>query len=160
EPLASNAPALGFDLGSQAGRLAALEAARDSGKSSVSERITLIQGGVNKDGFLAFAPVYRTVGPGESVEQRRDTLLGFALGVFRYADLVQLALRGYDLSTTQIWLLDETEPAHPVLLYTNSKGPPSSLQLDERGLFGGTTTLGSHSVLNVGGRRWALQTAP
>jgi PAS domain S-box-containing protein len=160
EPLAGNEPAIGFDLGSHPGRHAALDAARVSGKTSVSERITLVQGGENSDGFLAFTPVYRTTQAGEGAGQPRGDLAGFALGVFRFADVVRQALRGYDLAGTHLWLLDETDPAHPVLLYTNGSEAPFALELQELGLFGGTATLGNRATLEVGGRHWVLQTAP
>ena len=58
-PLKGNEKALGFDLGSNAVRLAALEKARDSGELVVSGRIKLVQETGNQYGVLAFLPRYR-----------------------------------------------------------------------------------------------------
>jgi CHASE1-domain containing sensor protein len=57
EPLAGNEPALGFDLGSNPARLAALENATDTGQPVATERLTLVQETGAQAGFLVFIPV-------------------------------------------------------------------------------------------------------
>jgi CHASE1-domain containing sensor protein len=58
EPLEGNQKALGFDLGSNATRLAALNDAGLSGKEVASARITLVQETGEQYGFLIFIPIY------------------------------------------------------------------------------------------------------
>jgi PAS domain S-box-containing protein len=160
EPLAGNELALGFDLASHPGRLAAMTAAHDSGEVSFTERVSLVQGGQNRDGFLAFMPVYGNSQPHGSVEQRRSSLAGFVLGVFRLADLMATAFRGHDLAGVNLWLIDETDPANSVVIYANNAQAPSAFESSERGLFGGTSVIGNRFRLAIGGRRWILETAP
>ena len=81
EPLVGNEAALGFDLASSPTRLAALEKARDTGTVVASAKISLVQGGGARPGVLIFAPIYRTGTPTQSVENRRESLEGYALAV-------------------------------------------------------------------------------
>ncbi len=90
EPYKGNEAALGFDLGSNPSRLAALEKARDSGQLTASAKINLVQSG--KTGILIFNPVYRRGTPSHNVEQRRQNLIGFALGVLQIDEVVDEAL--------------------------------------------------------------------
>ena len=91
ESLAKNAPALGFDVGSEPIRRAALEKARDSGQPNATAPIRLAQETGSQTGFVVFFPIYR--GPVETEEQRRENLSGFATAVFRIGDLIESTLR-------------------------------------------------------------------
>ncbi len=62
EPLAGNEAAVEFDLGSNAARRAALEAAGKSGEMIATARIKLVQGAGDQFGILMFRPVYRKKG--------------------------------------------------------------------------------------------------
>ena len=81
-PLRTNEKAIGFDLGSNPARLAALERARDTGRPSVTERIKLVQEVGADFGVLLALPVYRRGASTRTVEDRRASLRGFALVVF------------------------------------------------------------------------------
>ena len=91
ESLAKNAPALGFDVGSEPVRRAALGQARDSGEPTATAPIRLAQETGSQSGFLVFFPIYR--GPTETVELRQENLSGFATAVFRIGDLIEMTLR-------------------------------------------------------------------
>ena len=91
ESLTKNAPALGFDVGSEPQRLAALEKARDKGEPIATAPIRLAQEPGSQRGFVVFEPVYR--GAPVNAQERRDSLLGFATAVFRVGDLVEMSLR-------------------------------------------------------------------
>ncbi|PCI36720.1 MAG: hypothetical protein COB53_08625 [Elusimicrobia bacterium] len=88
EPLEGNEQAVGYDLGSEASRRAALEAARDSGEIFVSRPMEMVELNAENLGILIFQPVYRTGTIPGTVEQRRKELLGFVLGVFRINQLI------------------------------------------------------------------------
>ena len=118
EPLSGNERALGFDLASNAVRLAALEKARDTGNMVISGRIRLVQETGESFGFLAFLPVYAGDAPPESVDGRRRRLTGFALGVFRVADMVESTLaKRTRPSGLDLYLFDNDAPVDSRLLY-------------------------------------------
>lgn len=91
ESLAKNAPALGFDVGSEPVRRSALERARDSGLAAATAPVRLAQERGGQSGFVVFLPIYR--GPAATVDERRASLTGFATAVFRIGDLIELTLR-------------------------------------------------------------------
>ena len=132
EPLEGNEAALGFDLGSNPTRLAALEKARDTGKIVVSGRITLIQETGSQFGILVFGPVYAPGTIPSNKEDRRNSLQGFVLGVFRIGDVITTALVGQDIREEfrddaheinidylDIALFDISAPAESQLLYSS-----------------------------------------
>ena len=94
EPQQGNQAALGYDLGSNPARLAAIEAARDSGEPKATEPITLVQETQSQAGFLIYVPVYDRALPQDGVEQRRMAFRGVVLGVFRTGDLLDAVLAG------------------------------------------------------------------
>jgi len=90
ESLEKNAAALGFDVGSEPRRRHALERARDTGLPMATEPIRLTQESGSQQGFILFQPIYQ--GPVATVEERRQSLQGFATAVFRIGDLVEMSL--------------------------------------------------------------------
>ncbi len=70
---------LGFDMFSEPLRRAAMEAARDSGRITISERLQIVPGDQDPSmsGFLIFEPVYRHGAVPGTVAQRRAELIGF-----------------------------------------------------------------------------------
>jgi signal transduction histidine kinase len=114
EPITSNEAALGYDLASDETRRIALETARDTGKTAATGRIQLVQEITeNQYSFLVFVPVYR-----ESVStlaSRREAILGYVLGVFRVADVVEESLQDLDYDIN-FYVLDQTaRPAEQLL---------------------------------------------
>ncbi|CUW41076.1 Signal transduction histidine kinase [Magnetospirillum sp. XM-1] len=87
EPVASNRPALGFDLASQPIRRLALERGRDKGVPEATGRITLVQEHGGQYGVLILAPVFGREGPADA-ESNRRSLTGYISGVFRLGDLI------------------------------------------------------------------------
>jgi signal transduction histidine kinase len=146
EPLEGNAAALGFDLNSDPCRRGALEQARDTGQPVATLPVRLAQAHGEEAGFLVLWPVYATAnGSAPSTPpERRRALHGFAVAVFRVADLVsdvfqELKRRGIEAR------LHDDRPDGP-LLY----------QSGEAGEAGG----GAVTWLTVANRRWAIVFAP
>ena len=81
-PLAGNRPALGLDLGTEAARRRAVEAARDTGQAQITARITLVQDSGGSPGFLLLVPVYRLGAPVATVAQRRTALRAWIYAPF------------------------------------------------------------------------------
>jgi len=156
EPTGGNLRAVGFDIATNADRRQAMVNARNTGKITVSGRIDLVQGGT---GVLAIAPVHYAR-PSDTAEVRQEAFGGFALGVIRLADITASALSADGHGEVQAWLIDETDPAEPVILAANTDAPPAAFRLVERGLFGRQGLLGIRRPIEAGGRHWVLQVAP
>ncbi len=88
EPLPGNRPVLGVDLAANPVRRAAMELARDSGGMIASGAVTLLQPQGGRLGFLIFRPVYQNMGIPPDTSSRRQQLRGYAVGVFRIAELM------------------------------------------------------------------------
>lgn len=106
EPLASNEAALGYDLASDETRRMALEQARDTGAIAATGRVQLVQETTkNQYGFLVFVPIYRT--SASTPAARREAIVGYVLGVFRVADVVEESLQDLDYNI-DFYILDQT----------------------------------------------------
>jgi len=122
EPYAGNEAALGLDLGSNPARLATLQQARDSGELTASGKLRLVQETGEQAGILCVLPVYRNNKPANTLEQRRENLLGFIVGVLRVGDLVQTILAHLQESHINLQILDNSMPhAAKHLLYSNAE---------------------------------------
>lgn len=160
EPMQGNEKAFGFDLASNQTRLESLRKARDSGKKVATARITLVQETGEQYGFLVFDPIYRHGAIVESVEQRRENLLGFALGVFRIGDMLNQMLKTVQKKNIDVYLFDESAKEGQQFLH--------SLRFQEentgQGLGGVESTkdalqeqLMASQLFTVGGRSWRIQ---
>ncbi len=84
-----NQEAIGYDMFSDPVRNKAMSLARDTGMLAASGKVTLVQE-IDEDvqaGFLIYAPVYEGGKLPETVEERREKLLGFFYSPFRTDDL-------------------------------------------------------------------------
>ena len=84
-PEEGNRAAIGFDLGSDPVRRAALEEALRNGFATASEPVTLVQETANQKGMLIFRPVF--------VGTERLEPLGLALTVLRLGDVLKTAIQ-------------------------------------------------------------------
>ncbi|MDE2594328.1 MAG: CHASE domain-containing protein, partial [Burkholderiales bacterium] len=76
EPRASNLPAWGYDIGSETVRRQGVREAVRSGELTLSRRVTLVQDGLKRPGFLLFMPVYRPGAPVATPDEREAALVG------------------------------------------------------------------------------------
>ncbi|MCH8238237.1 MAG: CHASE domain-containing protein, partial [Proteobacteria bacterium] len=154
EPFAGNEAAFGFDLASEPKRLRALEKARDSGRMVATKRITLVQETKDQYGFLVFQPVYRVDAPTVTVEDRRENLKGFTLGVFRIGDIVEssLAQINEDSLETDFFIFDQSASLENRLLYPKSSEFKSRKEI--------TSPYCLDRPLRVGGRQWLVTACP
>ncbi len=86
-----NQRAFGYDMFSEPVRNIAMSRARDSGKSAISGKVTLVQE-TEKDvqaGFLMYAPLYRPDSWPLTVESRRAALVGWVYAPFRMNDFMR-----------------------------------------------------------------------
>ena len=79
----TNRPALGFDMYSETARRTAMDRAIDSGQPEMTSRILLVQGGDNRiPGLNLYQALYRKGAPTDTVEQRREAVIGFVYAPF------------------------------------------------------------------------------
>jgi len=81
EPLSGNETALGFDLGSNPTRLAAINKCIKSEQLVATSRVKLVQEKNHQNGLLVFSPI-----------KKKNEIIGFGLGVYRIKDLITNAL--------------------------------------------------------------------
>lgn len=150
EPYVGNERALGFDRGSNATRLAALDHARASGREVATARITLVQESGEQYGFLIFIPIYLDGAAPETVAAREADLTGFGLGVFRMGDVVASALAGDQDSASpiEIHVFDKSAPVGSRLLY-----PKTSVAEDSGDL---QASLRNEALLQFATRDWLI----
>lgn len=145
EPYTGNVNALGFDLGSEKKRLKTLQRAADSGQPTVSEPITLVQGEKKSRGLLFFHPVYLNGKPIDTLEQRRENLAGFALGVHLVDKLIQATTNGVSSNKFDLNIHDTTFGIRKPI-YANGDVNLNNI------LF--------RKELPIGGRTWMLEASP
>ena len=156
EPFEGNEAAFGFDLASNPKRLEALNRARDTGEAVATARITLVQETGDQYGIIVFDPIYRSGEPADTVEERRENLTGFGLGVLRLGDLIDAALRERDVDhsyeTIDMFVFDVSAPAGAQLLYPKSAsaGRREDVVLERC----------VDTPIEVGGRDWLIAQCP
>ena len=145
EPLERNALALGYDLDSDPHRRASLEKARDAGLPVATAPLHLAQEAAAGPGLLVLQPVYHGRSP-KDVEARRRQLAGYAVAVFRVADLVGRVFEALHSRGIEASLHDQSRDGEQLF------GSPSS--------GGALTGRESETSLEVAGRRWTVVFAP
>lgn len=110
-----NRKAIGADSWSDAERRKTLEAARDSGETRITGKITLVMDKAeeNRPGFLMYQAVYRNGELPATREERRQKLLGFVVAPFRIGAL-----------TDQIYAANTIDIALRIIDVVSSTGDP------------------------------------
>lgn len=117
EPLTGNEAALGYDLGSEAVRRAALEAALATGLPTATDPLALVQGQADEPGVLVFVPVYEGEG---------RTLRGLVLAVFHPETFLRSALfAGPDADATAVVEMYQIEAGQPARALAASWSEPA-----------------------------------
>ncbi|MEM7770295.1 MAG: CHASE domain-containing protein [Cyanobacteria bacterium P01_E01_bin.6] len=163
QPWEDNELAFGFDLTSNSTRRIALETSRDTGKVAASGRIRLVQENKNQFGFLVFLPLYNSSSSPQDVEDRRQGLTGYLLGVFRVSDVVEESLQAlnYDIDFV---LTDQTATGAETFLGTYDAATQTlttditHTPMTSRILCPNNEDC-SHS-LTTGGKQWAIAFSP
>ncbi|HTH47940.1 MAG TPA: CHASE domain-containing protein [Candidatus Limnocylindria bacterium] len=145
EPLERNALALGYDLDSDPRRRVSLEQARDTGLPAATAPLRLAQEPGDQTGLLVLMPVYHGAAPAE-VAFRRGRLAGFAVAVFRVADLVGNAFQDLRAKGIEAQLFDESPAGQ--LIFNSAVGQKNM------------TAASAQTALEFAGRRWAVVFAP
>jgi len=128
-----SALALGFDIAAEPGRWLIAEKARDSGVITASPPFELVEdvGRPNASPAIAlYAPVYREANSASEPE-RRDSLSGFVMAIFRVAPLVDSAVSVANASGLAFALSDAEARGAPAL----AERPQAASKLGHRAGF-------------------------
>lgn len=119
---AMNQRAFGYDMYTEPVRRTAMERARDSGQTSVTGKVILVQEGEREiqNGILMYVPSYRDAMPLDTVQQRREALRGFVYSPIRMNDLVAGAL-GNIPGEIDFTIHDRREAGSDTLLYNSAQ---------------------------------------
>lgn len=143
EPLADNAKALGFNIAADAVRARAIARAVRTGTLSTTAPIDLVQEQATQKGGLVLVPVFDSPSIPSTPAERARHIAGFAVGVYRWGDLVNAAFAPGRWSGTTITLTDITDGS-PVVMATRVSavdGEPQPTQT---------------RFIHFGGRTWSL----
>jgi PAS domain S-box-containing protein len=157
EPHAGNEKALGYDASSNPARLDALQRARDSGRAIATGRLMLVQETSRQFGLLIFQPIYSHGPPPTTVEERRQRLLGYATGVFRIGDMIEVSLPGAERNGIMLRIEDEAAPAGQRLLYDSQREAHPTLNDTPAS---NPSRMRWDTTLEVADRRWVLRLTP
>ena len=113
-PLDKNLPAVGYDIYSDPVRRQAIQSALERGEISITEPLWLVQDHRRRIGLLELYPVYRANG---DTPEPRTTPLGFAVGVLKVDQLIEIALKGVVPAGLHVQIRDVHAPASNSLLY-------------------------------------------
>ncbi len=142
EHLSRNQAALGFDLQSERRRRIALERARDTGLATATPPIRLVQEPGSQLGVLVLLPIYTQ--PARTVAERRASLRGMAVAVYRIGDLADASLRSATDKGLAVSVIDaETQQ----VIYRRDDGPLAGLTPWE-------------TTIDAAGRQWLLRFQP
>ena len=149
EPLERNLQAVGYDLISDPRRRGAVEAARDTGQPAATTPLRLAQDQGSQAGMLVVLPVYHGPTP-TNVVMRREKLAGFAVAVFRVADLVGKSFEELRSKGVEARLYDQSPAGE--LIYDGMNSTAAVGQLNPNAT--------AETSLQFAGRRWAVVFSP
>ena len=118
EPYDLNKLAYGLDVGSEENRRAAADLARDTGKPSMTSKLTLVQDEKRRPGFLLFSPFYKKGASTETQEERRASIEGWIFAPF-VTEIFFKGVSGKYSSMVDFFVFDK-EVNHDDLVYHSS----------------------------------------
>lgn len=145
---ARNLAAMGYNMFSEPTRHEAMARARDTGLPALTAKVTLKQEihSEKQAGFLLYLPVYRGGRVPDTMEQRREALVGFVYSPFRADDLLH-GIFGTEQQPRVAFQLYDGPVVDEEKLLHSSHDPE---ELPRAPMFTTTTTL------TVAGRPWTL----
>lgn len=154
EPLADNRSALGFDIYSNPARAVAIETARDSGEAIGTAPIDLVQESSSQKGMLVLLPVYEGGSVPEDAILRRESLRGFAVGVYRLGDLLAETYADPRWDDVALTLIDTTDQADPVTIADMPSRNAADVDVVS------SSPVATTRPIDVFGRSWELTVQP
>lgn len=163
EPYLGNEKAMGFNIASHPGRLKAIQQARDTGKSVITERVALVQKDTAKQnlGYLLLKAVYRQ---GESIDtlaERRKHFLGVVVGVIRFQNWSTYAMQNLPRAGLDVLIMDKSAPMDKQFLHFHSSRTRNVVLTPTlQNLNHATEGLHWQTTVDVLGRQWSFLFTP
>lgn len=149
-PIDKNREALGFDITSDPVRLSAINAVTQSGKTTVTAPVRLVQDSDSSAGVLLLDPVYQdqsTAGQQLALDNRKP--FGFTVVVFQVEEMLARYFVN-NLPDTLVYALEDKDaPEGNKLLYRSGQAMPSQF-----------TKFAWEDDIPFGGRLWHLSVYP
>jgi diguanylate cyclase (GGDEF)-like protein/PAS domain S-box-containing protein len=146
-----NVRAFGYDMLSDPVRQQAMQHAWDTGKPSMTGKVTLVQE-TDQDvqaGFLIYLPYYGEGNQPAGLAERRTALLGFVYAPFRMNDLINGVFQG-DFRDVELAIYDGSESSASNLLFSSST---------EETLASAAPRFTASTTLDLYGRTWSIYAA-
>jgi signal transduction histidine kinase len=145
-----NKRVIGYDMYSESTRQHAMDLARDTGTSTISGKVKLIQEteiGVQA-GFLMYVPIYEKEKPIQTIEQRRTAFEGFVYAPFRMDDFMThvMSITNPDI-TLKIY---DTRADPQNIMYDHTK----VANIDEKDI---NYSLSKSVTIDVNQRQWVME---
>lgn len=134
-----NLRAFGYDMFSEPIRREAMTRARDTGEAAMSGKVTLVQegeGGSAQPGFLIYHPVYRRGAPIDTVEARRDALLGFVYSPLRAHEVIGRVFRS-SVADVEVEVFDGPPVAENLLYSSETQARQAHYVMDVESVIAG-----------------------
>ncbi len=147
-PYDDNRPALGCDIGTNIKRRVVIEKAIDTGKPTITPRLTLIQA-PDQTGFVYFVPVYKPGSNPASPDERRRSLVGVLFAPVVLESVIGGLIPAH--SPFHLTLMDLQEDSPGVILAVSGMGTGSSTAK------AATATFTWNKEVTVGGRPWRAE---
>ncbi len=116
-PLEGNRPAIGYDINSEPVRHNAIERAKLSGSPAVTAPLQLVQENKKRVGVLLLHPAYDRK---QDADTGENALMGFAVGVFKVDQMVEIATQGATNPELVFRVEDAQAPPGQSLLYSSN----------------------------------------
>jgi len=148
---AMNQKAFGYDMYLEPVRHEAMERARNTGITGISDKVILVQEGEHniQNGTLMFVPSYRAGMPIDTVEQRQAALRGFVFSPIRMDDFIHAALANMpERVDVAIYCSQQAEPEH--LLFSTRPAERHPVPSDTQPIYKASRTI------EVYGTTWHL----
>ncbi|QPJ66684.1 MAG: PAS domain-containing protein [Candidatus Nitrohelix vancouverensis] len=149
-----NRQAFGYDMFSQSVRREAMEKARDTGRTAITGKVTLVQE-IDEDvqsGFLMYLPLYKKGLPVATEAQRRNAIRGYVYSAFRMGNLMA-GILGPKAEDVGFKIYDGGAVHEESLMYRSYRwngGEPENLD---------NHILLAEKTMDLYGRQWTVQYA-
>lgn len=145
EPFEKNAQARGLDVGSEPKRRDAAYRAMLTGIATLTAPIELVQAKKTSPGFLFFLPLYSQVTLPDSIEERKNKLIGWS-----YTPIHSSALVDFLKKSIESHLVIDLKDSNGEWIYKSGKKTDRRFDNPESWM---------HETLAVGGRQWIVSGA-
>jgi PAS domain S-box-containing protein len=158
EPPQSTAISLGFDVASNPGLQKTMDTSRDSGRLVATRPLRLAEHHENQPFIFAFNPIYVADDSLATVTQRRQSLRGFAVGVFDVNDIIGAALPTKDLQDFNLTIVDGSADSDSPIIYAHAQLASPYKASEVAPLL--ANTIETTATIDVAGRQWLCKFTP